>query len=101
MERDPRVAFERLFGDGATPEQRDARRRAKASILDAILDKIDDLQLGLGAADRARLDDYLEDVREIERRIERVEATKRRRDRPRAPRRRRSGCPTAGWSTSG
>ena len=75
MERDPRVAFERLFGDGATPEQRQARRRAKASILDAILDKIDDLQLGLGAADRARLDDYLEDVREIERRIERVEAT--------------------------
>ena len=75
MERDPRVAFERLFGDGATPEQREARRRANASILDAILDKIDDLEMGLGAADRARLDDYLEDVREIERRIQRVEAT--------------------------
>ncbi|MXY25839.1 MAG: DUF1552 domain-containing protein [Acidobacteria bacterium] len=75
MERDPRVAFERLFGDGATPEQREARRRANASILDSILDKIDDLEMGLGATDRARLDDYLEDVREIERRIQRVEAT--------------------------
>ncbi len=75
MERDPRVAFERLFGDGATPEQREARRRANASILDSILDKIDELELGLGAADRARLDDYLEDVREIERRIQRVEET--------------------------
>ena len=75
MERDPRVAFERLFGDGATPEQREARRRANASILDSILDKIDELEMGLGASDRARLDDYLEDVREIERRIQRVEAT--------------------------
>ena len=75
MERDPRVAFERLFGDGATPELRDARRRANASILDSILDKIDDLEMGLGAADRARLDDYLEDVREIERRLQRVEET--------------------------
>ncbi len=75
MERDPRVAFERLFGDGATPEQREARRRANASILDSILDKIDELEMGLGATDRARLDDYLEDVREIERRIQRVEAT--------------------------
>ena len=74
MERDPRVAFERLFGDGATPEQRAARRRANASILDAILDKIDRLEMGLGASDRARLDDYLEDVREIEQRIQRVEA---------------------------
>ena len=75
MERDPRVAFERLFGDGSTPEQRRARRRADASILDAIVDKIDDLKLGLGASDRARLSDYLEDVREIERRIQRVEAS--------------------------
>ena len=75
MERDPRAAFARLFGDGATPGERETRRRANASILDAILDKIDDLEMGLGAADRARLDDYLEDVREIERRIQRVEGT--------------------------
>ena len=73
MERDPRVAFERLFGDGATPEQRRQRRMANASILDAIVDKIDRLHLGLGASDRARLSDYLDDVREIERRIQRVE----------------------------
>ena len=75
MERDPRVAFERMFGDGATPEQRRLRRQDNASILDAIVEKIDDLKLGLGATDRARLSDYLEDVREIERRIQRVEAT--------------------------
>lgn len=88
MERDPRVAFERLFGDGSTPGQRRARRRANASILDAIVDKIDDLRLGLGATDRARLSDYLEDVREIERRIQRVEetnATAVTRDLPAAP----------------
>ena len=75
MERDPRVAFERMFGDGSTPEQRRLRRQDNASILDAIVEKIDDLKLGLGATDRARLSDYLEDVREIERRIQRVEAT--------------------------
>jgi hypothetical protein len=88
MERDPRVVFERLFGDGATPAQRLDRRRANASILDAILGKVSDLQRDLGAVDRARLDDYLEDVREIERRIELVEsqnATRRGIDLPEAP----------------
>ena len=75
MERDPRVAFERMFGDGSTPEQRRLRRQDNASILDSIVEKIDDLKLGLGATDRARLSDYLEDVRESERRIQRVEAT--------------------------
>lgn len=73
MERDPRVAFERLFGDGATPEERLKRRQVNASILDGILGKITELKKGLGASDRNRLDDYLEDVREIERRIERAE----------------------------
>lgn len=88
MERDPRVVFERLFGDGATPEQRMQRRQANASILDAILGKVAELQRDLGAADRARLSDYLEDVREIERRIELVErqnATRRGIDLPDAP----------------
>jgi hypothetical protein len=88
MERDPRVVFERLFGDGATPAQRLDRRRANASILDAILGKVSDLQRDLGAVDRARLDDYLEDVREIERRIQLVEsqnATRRGIDLPEAP----------------
>ena len=80
MERDPRVVFERLFGDGATPEQRADRRRANASILDAILGKVSDLQRDL--------DDYLQDVREIERRIQLVErqnATRRGIDLPEAP----------------
>ena len=73
MERDPRVVFERLFGDGATAEQRFNRRRANASILDAILGKVADLKSGLGPSDQARLSDYLDDVREIERRIEMIE----------------------------
>ena len=73
MERDPRVVFERLFGDGATAEQRLSRRRANASILDAILGKVADLKQGLGPTDQARLSDYLEDVREVERRIELIE----------------------------
>lgn len=73
MERDPRVAFERLFGDGATPAQRDSRRRANASILDGIMGKVADLQKGLGPNDRNRLADYLDDVREIERRIQKAE----------------------------
>ncbi len=73
MERDPRVVFERLFGDGATPEQRLSRRRANSSILDAILGKVADLKKGLGPTDQARLTDYLDDVREIERRIKMIE----------------------------
>jgi hypothetical protein len=73
MERDPRVVFERLFGDGATPEERMRRREAHSSILDGILDKVSELERDLGPSDRVRLADYLEDVREIERRIERAE----------------------------
>ena len=88
MERDPRVVFERLFGDGATPEERQKRRETKASILDGILDKVNKLERGLDPADRARLEDYLEDVREIERRIERAEthnATKQSTELPTTP----------------
>jgi Protein of unknown function (DUF1552) len=73
MERDPRVVFERLFGDGATPEERLRRRQTNASILDGILDKVHDLERDLGPSDRARLGDYLEDLREIERRIQKAE----------------------------
>jgi len=74
MIRDPRVAFDQLFGVGATPEQRAANRRADKSILDWIGGEVARLQKDLGAADRARLGDYLDDVREIERRIQRIEA---------------------------
>lgn len=73
MERDPRVVFERLFGDGATPEERARRRRTNASILDGILDKVERLESGLEPEDRRRFSDYLEDVREIERRIQMTE----------------------------
>jgi hypothetical protein len=73
MERDPRVVFERLFGDGSTPEERMRRRQTNGSILDAILDKVSELERGLGPSDRARLSDYTENVREVERRIQRAE----------------------------
>jgi hypothetical protein len=74
MIRDPRVVFDQLFGVGATPDARLARRRQDRSILDWVSDAVGELKLTLGAADRARLDDYLDDVREIERRIQKVEA---------------------------
>jgi hypothetical protein len=73
MEIDPRVAFERLFGDGATAEERLARRQADRSILDTITKQIGRLRKDLDASDCNRLDEYLEDVREIERRIRKIE----------------------------
>ncbi|MEZ5290019.1 MAG: DUF1552 domain-containing protein [Vicinamibacterales bacterium] len=74
MIRDPRSVFDQLFGVGTTPEARKARRQADRSILDFVAESVNDLKGGLGAADRARLTDYLDDVREIERRIQKVEA---------------------------
>jgi uncharacterized protein DUF1552 len=73
MTVDPRQAFESLFGDGATPAERSARQRIDGSILDGIVRRVADLQRGLGPRDRSRLNDYLSDVREIERRIQRIE----------------------------
>jgi hypothetical protein len=74
MIRDPRVAFDQLFGVGATPEERARRRAEDRSILDLIGNQLNRLKTELGAADRVRLSDYLDDVREIERRIQKVEA---------------------------
>jgi hypothetical protein len=74
MIRDPRVVFDQLFGVGATPEARARRRKRDQSILDWVTESIATLNSSLGAGDRARLNDYLEDVREIERRIQKVEA---------------------------
>jgi hypothetical protein len=69
MEQNPQVVFERLFGDGATAEQR-ARRRAQAgSLLDSVLAEASGLGRTLPADDRVRLERHLEDVREVERRI--------------------------------
>ncbi len=74
MVRDPRVAFDQLFGVGATKEERAARRLEDRSILDIISDSLARLKRDLGAADQARVADYLDNVREIERRLQRVEA---------------------------
>jgi len=72
--RDPRVAFERLFGSGATAEDRAARRRMDKSILDWFMGELAQLQRAVGPSDRQRLEQYLENVREMERRISLVEA---------------------------
>jgi hypothetical protein len=74
MEFNPRMVFERMFGRPGTPAQREARTRRKLSILDIVADETHALQQGLGARDKARLDEYLENIREIERRIQRTEA---------------------------
>jgi hypothetical protein len=73
MTVDPRQAFESLFGDGATPKERIIRERLNGSILDRITYRIAALEKGLGPGDTSRLNDYLEDVREIERRIQKIE----------------------------
>ena len=72
MIRDPRVAFDQLFGAGGTPEAREARRRSSASILDFITGEVSQLRLKLDAPDRVRIDRYLNNIREIERRIQRI-----------------------------
>lgn len=69
-EVNPMVVFEKLFGDGATPEERQARRLANASVLDAVNRKIGVLQKTLPGSDRERLERYLENVREVERRLQ-------------------------------
>jgi hypothetical protein len=69
METNPRVVFERLFGDGSTPEERAARQRQFASLLDAVAGEVAPLQRSLPAADRERLDRYFTDIRELERRL--------------------------------
>ena len=74
MIRDPRAAFDQLFGVGATAAERAAQRNADKSILDWITVEAARLKKTLGATDRARLSDYLDNIREIERRIQKVEA---------------------------
>jgi hypothetical protein len=74
MIRSPRTAFDMLFGAGGTPEERARRRQTHSSILDWVAEEMQGLSQELGAADRRRVNQYLENVREIERRIESVEA---------------------------
>lgn len=72
-EADPRVVFERLFGDGGSPADRRAELRRNASILDWVMADVSKLQGRLPAADRSRVGEYLDAIREVERRIQRAE----------------------------
>src|SRR5690606_29358089 len=73
MEIDPRKVFERLFGQGGSMAQRLARQAEDRSILDGIVSQAGELAGVLGPSDRQKLDDYLESVREIERRLQQAE----------------------------
>ena len=73
-EADPRVLFERLFGDGGTPEQRNAQLTTNASLLDAVMEDMNKYQKELGATDKLKVDEYLDTVREVERRIQMSQA---------------------------
>ncbi len=77
MIRNPRAAFELLFGAGATNADRMSRRRDNGSILDWIVGEMGSLKKDLGATDKKRVDQYLENIRELERRIQKVEAKNR------------------------
>lgn len=73
MENNPQVVFEKLFGDGSSNADRLARKQESRSLLDSVMGQMASLQRELPAADRVRLSEYLDDVREIERRIEKSE----------------------------
>jgi hypothetical protein len=72
-EAHPRIVFERLFGEGGSIEDRRAALSKRASLLDSVTDEIKRLQTQLGPADRAKVNQYLDAVREVERRIQRAE----------------------------
>jgi len=74
MEINPRAAFERLFGDGGSASERRRVQREDKSILDSIVSEARALQRGLGVPDQTRVADYLDNVREIERRIQQAES---------------------------
>ena len=73
MEHNPRVVFERLFGDGGSTdtESRLARMERNRSILDSVSDKVASLQRRLGPGDGSKLAEYLDAIRDVERRIQR------------------------------
>ena len=73
MEYNPRKLFERVFGQGDTPKERKVIVKQYASILDLVAEEASDLQRSLDSQDRAMLSDYLESVREIERRVQKME----------------------------
>ena len=75
MYNNPRLVFEKVFGVGATDTERRARRSETRSLLDSVMSQVAGLQKDLPPADSRRLTQYLDDVREIERRIQRAEAS--------------------------
>jgi len=87
MESNPRKAFYSMFGQGDTAEEREAILRTTGSLLDYVRDATASLNKRLDAADRARVSDYLDSVREIEARVQKLEANARslRDDIPGAP----------------
>ena len=72
-EAHPRLVFENLFGEGGTPKERRAALRERASLLDSIADDMNRLKRELGASDQARVSEYLDSIREVERRIQNAE----------------------------
>src|SRR6185503_2522167 len=72
MQNNPQVVFERLFGDGSTDALRRARREQSLSLLDSVMGEVNSLNKKLPASDKSRVDQYPNDVREIERRIEKA-----------------------------
>ncbi|MFO0914425.1 MAG: DUF1552 domain-containing protein [Pirellulales bacterium] len=74
-EAHPRLVFETLFGEGGTVADRQAAFRRRASLLDGVMEEFHQLQRSLGPGDRAKVDEYLASVREVERRIEQAEST--------------------------
>ena len=75
-EANPQVVFERLFGEGGSAQERAARKQAKVSLLDAVTHEVARLNRTLPGTDRTRLNEYLEDIREIERRLNNVAKSK-------------------------
>jgi hypothetical protein len=73
-EAHPRLAFERLFGDGGTASERMAELRKNSSLLDWVSQDISRLQRKLGPSDRTKISEYLDTVREVERRIQKAES---------------------------
>ena len=75
MEWNPRAVFERLFGDSGSTDRkaREARLRQRKSILDSVAEKLASIKSDLGAGDRTKVDEYVEAVRDVERRIQRAE----------------------------
>lgn len=76
VEDNPRVVFERLFGDSSstTPASREASNRQTQSIIDGLMPKVARLERVVGARDRAKINEYLDAVRDVERRVQRAEA---------------------------